>query len=146
MTSINQSSGQGALFELVARGVKDTYFLKDSKDSFYPYDASYESSAHHLAERKTIVPINGTSWGNTFEVEIDPYGDVMTECAFEIDLPTWLPQLPRVLGGPLYKPSVINGLYPITAQTTGDSYGYVNYIGYFLKINFVFYFFINKKQ
>ena len=138
MTSINQSSGQGALFELVARGVKDTYFLKDSKDSFYPYDASYESSAHHLAERKTIVPINGTSWGNTFEVEIDPYGDVMTECAFEIDLPTWLPQLPRVLGGPLYKPSVINGLYPITAQTTGDSYGYVNYIGYFLfeKIQF----------
>ena len=57
MTSINQSSGQGALFELVARGVKDTYFLKDSKESFYPYDASYESSAHHLAERKTIVPI-----------------------------------------------------------------------------------------
>ena len=138
MTSINQSSGQGALFELVARGVKDTYFLKDSKESFYPYDASYESSAHHLAERKTMVPINGTAWGNTFEVEIDPYGDIMTECAFEIDLPTWLPQLPRFKNGPLYLPSVINGLYPITAKTTGDSYGYVNYIGYFLfeKIQF----------
>jgi len=138
MTSINQSSGQGALFELVARGVKDTYFLKDSKESFYPYDASYESSTHHLAERKTIVPINGTSWGNTFEVEIDPYGDVMTECAFEIDLPTWIPQLPRVLGGPLYKPSVINGLYPITTKINSESYGYVNYIGYFLfeKIQF----------
>jgi hypothetical protein len=142
MATINQSSGQGALFELVARGVKDTYFLKDSKESYYPYDASYDSSAHHLAERKTMVPINGTAWGNTFEVEIDPYGDIMTECAFEIDLPTWLPQLPRVLGGPLYKPDVINGLFPITtpsiAPAIGDSYGYVNYIGYFMfeKIQF----------
>lgn len=138
MTSINQSSGQGALFELVARGVKDTYFVKDSKESFYPYDASYESSAHHLAERKTMVPINGTSWGNTFEVEIDPYGDIMTECAFEIDLPTWIPQLPRVLNGPLYKPNVINGIYPITTLNGNHSYGYVNYIGYFLfeKIQF----------
>ena len=138
MTSINQSSGQGALFELVARGVKDTYFLKDSKESFYPYDASYESSAHHLAERKTMVPINGTSWGNTFEVEIDPYGDVMTECAFEIDLPTWLPQLPIDANesSKLYNPATVNGLYPITSG--GRSYGYVNYVGYFLfeKIQF----------
>ena len=72
MTSINQSSGQGALFELVARGVKDTYFVKDSKESRFPYDARYQSSIHHLAERRTEVPINGTTFGNTFEVEIDP--------------------------------------------------------------------------
>jgi hypothetical protein len=139
MTSINQSSGQGALFELVARGVKDTYFLKDSRESSYPYDASYDSMAHHLAERRTMVPINGTNWGNTFEVEIDPYGDVMTECAFEIDLPTWLPQLPLVKDGPLYLPKTINDLYSITSNTVGArSYGYVNYIGYFLfeKIQF----------
>lgn len=137
MATINQSSGQGALFELVARGVKDAYFLKDSKSSFYSYDASYDSSAHHLAERKTMVPINGTAWGNTFEVEIDPYGDVMTECAFEIDLPTWLPMLPRVKDGPLFEPEVINNLFPITS-TSDDSWGYVNYVGYFLfeKIQF----------
>lgn len=143
MATINQSSGQGALFELVARGVKDNYFVKDSKESFFPYDASYNSSAHHLPERKTMVPINGTTWGNTFEVEIDPYGDILTECAFEIDLPTWLPQLPRnppVPGEPvqLCQPSTANGLYPITAQGTGYSYGYTNYIGYliFEKIQF----------
>jgi hypothetical protein len=138
MASINQSSGQGALFELVARGIKDTYFLKDSKESLYPYDASYESSTHHLPERKTAVPINGVSWGNTFEVEIDPYGDIMTECAFEIDLPTWLPQLPIVQNGPLYAPGVVNGLYSITSVPGDDSYGYVNYVGYFLfeKIQF----------
>ena len=113
---INQSSGQGALFELVARGIKDKYFVKDSTDSFYPYDANYESSIHHLAERKTMVPINGTKFGNTFEVEIDSYADIMTECAFEIDLPTWLPQLPIAVNGQLYNPSVANGLYPITVS------------------------------
>ena len=94
MATINQSSGQGALFELVARGVKDHYFVKDSKESVFPYDARYESSVHHLAERKTIIPLNDTAFGQTFEVEIDAYGDVLTECALEVDLPTWLPSLP----------------------------------------------------
>jgi hypothetical protein len=140
MTTINQSSGQGALFELVARGVKDTYFVKDSKESFFPYDARYDSMAHHLPERRTFVPINGVKFGNTFEVEIDPYGDVMTECAFEIDLPTWLPPLlPRVLGGPLYNSKTINDLYPITSVGGGLSFGYVNYVGYFLFERIQFY-------
>jgi hypothetical protein len=138
MTSINQSSGQGALFELVARGVKDNYFVKDSKESTFPYDARYDSSAHHIYERKTVVPINQTKFGNTFEVEIDPFGDIMTECAFEIDLPTWYPQLPIVQGGPLFDPHIVNGLYPITTVGSNLSYGYVNNVGYFLfeKIQF----------
>jgi hypothetical protein len=139
MTSINQSSGQGALFELVARGNKDTYFLKDSKESSYPYDANYKSSAHHLAERKTFVPINGVSWGNSFEVEIDPYGDIMTECEFEIDLPSWLPNLPISPNGDHYPPDVANGLYSITSSDNDRSYGYVNYVAYFLFERIQFY-------
>jgi hypothetical protein len=130
--SINQSSGQGALFELVARGFKDKYFVKDSKDSVYSHNPNYQASAHHLAERKTAVPINGTKFGSTFEVQIDPYGDIMTECAFEIDLPTWLPQLATSADGLQCKPEIANRLYPITSSENGDSYGYVNYIGYFL--------------
>jgi hypothetical protein len=135
--AINQSSAQGALFELVARGVKDHYFVRDSKDSYFPYDGRYESSCHHLAERRTIVPLNQPKFGNTFEVEIDTFGDVMTECAFEIDLPTWLPSLPTRPDGELCNPERINGLYWIT-DTQGFSYGYVNYIGYYLfeKIQF----------
>ena len=134
---IHQSSGQGALFELVARGVKDTYFVKDSKDSYFPYNTQYDSSIPHLAERKLNIPINGATFGNTFEVEIETYGDIMTECAFEIDLPTWLPPLPISMDMILYDPSIANGLYPITS-TSNYSYGYVNYIGYFLfeKIQF----------
>jgi hypothetical protein len=139
MNTISQSSGQGALFELVARGNKDTYFVKDSKESTFPYDASYASSVHHLAERKTFVPLNGVTWGNTFEVEIDPYGDIMTECEFEIDLPTWLPNLPISAGGPQYDPSVANGLFPITSVSGGNSFGYVNYAAYFLFERIQFY-------
>ena len=125
--SINQSSGAGALFELVARGVKDAYFVKDAKDSEFPYNASYHSSTRHMAERRTTVPLTRTNFGLPFEVEIDSYGDIMTECALEIDLPTWLPPFPQGSA------DVINGLYPITTNDAAAvSYGYVNYIGYFL--------------
>ena len=145
--AINQSSGQGALFELIARGVKDNYFVKDDKNSIFPYDASYGSSMPHLAERRTTVPITRTDFGRTFEVEIDAFGDIMTECAFEIDLPSWLPPMALMQTvGPLgsanalqpLDPSIVNNLYPITA-TDGTSYGYTNGIGYFLFESIQFY-------
>jgi len=89
-------------------------------------------------ERRKEVPINGTVFGSTFEVQIDAYGDVLTECAFEIDLPTWLPPLPLVPDGQPSPPNVANGLYPITTTDGGLSYGYCNKVGYFLfeKIQF----------
>jgi hypothetical protein len=131
MASINQSSGQGALFELVARGVKDAYFVKDSKDSSFPYDARYHSSAHHLLERRKEVPIASSSFGSSFEVQIDAYADVLTVCQLEVELPSWYPQLPREPNGKSIDPHIVNGLYPITSKD-GRSYGYVNYAGYFL--------------
>lgn len=130
MASINASSGQGALFELVARGVKDTYFVKDDPESVFPYDASYHSAIHHLAERRTMIPVNRTDFGGKFEVEIDTYGDVMTECALEINLPTWLP--PLLHQGQMVDPSVVNRLYSIRAINGGRSFGYVNAVAYFL--------------
>lgn len=138
MATISASSGQGALFELVARGVKDTYFVKDSKDSIFPYDARYESSIPHLAERRTMVPLADAAFGKNFEVEIDAYGDILTECAIEVELPSWLPPLPVQAGGQAYSPERANGLFPITGSD-GNSYGYVNYVAYFLfeKIQFL---------
>jgi len=131
MATINASSGQGALFELVARGVKDAYFVKDAKESVFSYDARYESSIPHLAERRTAVPLADAAFGKSFEVEIDAYGDVMTECALEVEMPSWFPPLPVQSGGQSYSPERANGLYPIT-DLAGNSYGYVNYVGYFL--------------
>ena len=138
--AINQSSGAGALFELVARGQKDAFFMKDAKGSYFPYDASYKSSIHHLAERKTHIPLNQPVFGGSFEVEIDSYGDIMTECKLEIDLPSWFPSLPRIPNGELCSASTVNGLYPITTNDISHtSYGYVNYAGYFLFENIQFY-------
>lgn len=137
MATINPSSGQGALFELVARGRKDHYFVKDDSSSVFPYDSSYHSAAHHLSERRTMVPINQTPFGGTFDVELETYGDIMTECAFEIDLPTWYP--PLFYQGQSVDPRMINRLYPIRAVGSNRSYGYVNFIAYFLFERIQFY-------
>ncbi len=138
MSSIPSSQAQGALFELVARGVKDKYFMADQKESAFIYDASYDASVPHLGERRTFVPVNGTGFGTTFDVEIEPYGDVLTECALEIQLPTWLPQS-VAMGTETVPASVVNGLYPITSVGSGLSYGYVNGMGYFLLEKVQFY-------
>lgn len=140
--SVPASQGQGALFELVARGVKDKYFVVDQKDSEFIHNARYGSSLPHLAERRLAVPVNGTAFGGTFEVEIDKYGDVLTECALEIQLPTWIPPLPLVPGGAPVEAAVVNGLCPVATSGGGGggiSYGYVNYAGYFLLEKVQFY-------
>ena len=137
--ALQPSSGQGALFELVARGQKDAYFVKDAPESIFPYDARYDPSTAHLAERRTAVPLASAAFGAPFEFEIDPYGDVLTECALEIELPTWLPPLPLSgVSGSCISAEISNGLYPITTPS-GVSYGYVNHVGYFVFETIQFY-------
>lgn len=143
MSALPSAQGQGALFELVARGVKDTYFVADQKESEFTYTAQYGASVPHLGERRLTVPVNGTAFGTTFEVEIDTYGDVLTECALEMELPSWIPPLPLVPGGPPVPAATVNGLCPVTSVTAvgggGVSYGYVNGVGYFLLEKVQFY-------
>ena len=143
---IQQSNGQGALFELVARGNKDKFFVQDSNESTFPYDGRYESSCHHLAERRRIVPLNQTKFGSTFEVEIDAYGDILTDCNFEINLPSWIPQLPLIEGGQPVIAEKVNKLCWISDSSgnsltnpSGYSYGYVNNVAYFLFERIQFY-------
>lgn len=130
-------TSQGALFELVARGQKDRYFVREENSAFV-YDASYGASQPHLAERRVAVPVNGSAFGATFDVEIDAYGDVLTDCALEIELPTWLPPLPLTAGGTPVDATVANGLCDVTA-VGGESYGYVNGVGWFLFERIQFY-------
>ena len=141
-TSIPTSSIQGSIFELVARGKKDTYFAVDRTTSTLPFNSKYESSAPYIQERRTTVPLNAPQFGNTFEIEIDKFGDVLTEATLLIDLPTWLPPLPVAanLVGPTNKtnpPNTANSLYWIT-DPSGYSYGYSAYVGMYLfeKIQF----------
>lgn len=135
---IPQSSGQGALFELVARGNKDTYFSVDKKDSVWAFSSAYDSSAPFIKERRTTVPLNGAQFGATFDVEIDKFGDVLTEVALLIDLPSWLPPLPTKQSGVPTDPALANGLYWIT-DLSGVSYGYTDGAGYFLFERIQFY-------
>jgi hypothetical protein len=137
-SSIPQSSLQGSLFELVARGRKDTYFAVDKDTSEHVFNPSYESTTPFLQERRTTVPLNSPQFGNTFEIEIDKYGDVLTECNLLIDLPTWLPPMPLVPGGTTYPPQEANSAYWIK-DVSNNSYGYCDYIGYFLFERIQFY-------
>jgi hypothetical protein len=136
-TSIPQSSLQGSLFELVARGRKDAYFAIDKESSDNLFETKYQPTTPFLQERRTTVPLNAPQFGNTFEIEIDKFGDIMTECNLLIDLPTWLPQLPMVSGGTTLPPIEANSTYWIK-DVSGVSYGYCDYIGNFLfeKIQF----------
>ena len=130
-TSIPQSSLQGSLFELVARGRKDAYFAIDKDESEHVFNAKYQPTTPFLQERRTTVPLNAPQFGNSFEIELDKYGDILTECNLLIDLPTWLPPLPMVAGGTTLPPQEANSTYWIK-DVSGFSYGYCDFIGQFL--------------
>lgn len=133
----DQTSHQGSLYELVARGVKDTYFIRDDNTSRFPYHAQYDSSAPHIAEKRSFVPLNAPKFGETMEIELETYGDILTHVELTVDLPTWLPTLPVIKGdGQQVNPKTVNDLYWIRGaagtDSSGVSYGYTNGVGYFL--------------
>lgn len=140
MTTIQQSSGQGALFELVARGKKDAYFLSEESTSVFPYDTSYNKTVPFITERRTAVPTADTPFGSTFEVKLDVYGDLVTECNLLIKLPSWLPDsLPLIVGQQNSDSTTVNNYYWIKSSDGDISYGYVNYPAYFLFAKIQFY-------
>ena len=139
MTSIPQSNNQGAVFELIARGQKDKFFLNESSSSKWAFNNAYKSSVPFVSERRTIVPLNAPHFGNTFEIEIDKYGDILTECTLLIDLPTWFPPLALVPGGPTIDPKIVNDRFSINTNISYDGYGYTNFIGYYLFDSIQFY-------
>ena len=81
----DQTSHQGSLYELVARGVKDTYFIRDDNTSRFPYHAQYDSSAPHIAEKRSFVPLNAPKFGETMEIELETYGDILTHVELTVD-------------------------------------------------------------
>jgi len=85
--SRNQTSIDGALYDLVARGVKDTYFTKDDKESVNPFDWRYERYPASLPEIRWTNPLNDPRFGQRCEFEFDLPGDVLVEASLVIDLP-----------------------------------------------------------
>lgn len=121
MTTRRQTSSEGALYELVARGVKDEYFLKDARESVNPFDWRYKPWPSSIPEVRITQPLNQARWGQRCEFLFDLPGDVLTEATLLIDLPSWLPaELVR------------NNYASNTVDSNGYSYGYVSGIAYFL--------------
>lgn len=119
----NQTSIEGALYELVARGEKDKYFIKDDKEAIHPFQWTYDRWPASLPEERWTNPLNEPRWSQRCEFEFDLPGDVLMEATIVIDLPSWLDPVMAVANP--------------TSQTNVDgdadhSYGYVNGIGYFL--------------
>jgi len=127
MTDRPTTTLEGALYDLVARGKKDTFFIRDEETSLNIFDARYELGPIFIPELRTIVPRNRVQWGGTCEFEIEKSGDILIEPTLLINLPTWLPAVEAAQN----KSTEIS-------DVSGYRYGYVNGIAYFLfdKIQF----------
>ena len=115
-------TAEGALYESVARGNKDTYFFQEDPDkTLNPFENRYEPTPAMIHELRRIPPLNGAEFGRSCEFDFEVAGDMFVHPTVLIDLPSWLPPTEA-------------GLNPTTAITdaSGATYGYTNGIGYFL--------------
>ena len=121
----NQTSIDGSLYELAARGVKDIYFIKDDKEAVHPFQWTYERWPASLPETRLTNPLNQPRWGQRCEFEFDFPGDVLVEASLTIELPSWLP--PEMIDQ-----NLTSETYTLDASGNKVYYGYTNGIGYFL--------------
>lgn len=121
------TSSEGALFELVARGQKDKYFMSSEKTAIVPFSYKMTTWPATLDETRLTQPLNMVDFGRSVEWELDVFGDVLISAAFKVDLPTWLP----ISIAPLNSKNVV-------ADASGVRYGYTMGVGAFLfeKIQF----------
>jgi hypothetical protein len=115
-------TAEGALYEAVARGNKDTFFFGDNPDNtLNPFENRYDPTPAMIHELRRIPPLNGAEFGRSCEFDFEIAGDVFVQPTVLIDLPSWLPPTET-------------GLNPTTTITdlSGATYGYTNGIGYFM--------------
>lgn len=130
MASIRSGTlNEGALYETVARGNKDNYFIsKTFKEAVNPFETRYERRPGFVNELRRTIPLNGPDFGRSCEFEFEMAGDLFQDVVVLIDLPTWLPPVEAGLN--------TDWNYLIqTAATTPVSYGYTRGIAYFLFSN-----------
>jgi hypothetical protein len=121
-------TNEGALYELLARGNKDTYFFKDSIHSVSLFDNRYEAVPAQIHELRSIPPLNGADFGRTCEFEFEVAGEIFTDPCLRITLPSWLPPV-----------QASQNARSVITDLSGVSYGYTNGIAYFLFKNIQIY-------
>ena len=117
----SQVNNGGALYELVARGVKDSYFFADSADSSNAFSWKYEKYPAVQTETRHARPINAAGFGRTVLIDIDQYADILQSASIHVKLPSWIPEL--------YKSYSAKGL---VHDASGTTYGYCPGIAYVL--------------
>jgi hypothetical protein len=122
------TSSEGGLFELVARGEKDKYFMSDKPEAVVPFSYNMDTWPACLEETRQTQPLNMVDFGRTVEWEMDSFGDILVAASFTIELPTWLP----IAVAPLNAKTVIT-------DASGTRYGYTMGIGAFLFEQIQFY-------
>jgi hypothetical protein len=114
---------EGALYEAISRGNKDTYFFGDDMEkTINPFENRYDRIPPSIQELRRIPPLNGAEFGRSCEFEFETSGDFFLRPTLLIDLPSWLP--PEV--------AINNAFNPVVDAVTGESYGYTNGIAYFM--------------
>lgn len=115
----SQTSAEGSLYELVARGVKDKFFIQDDNNAIHPFDWRFEKYPATIPEERWIVPINPARFGGRCEFEFEFPADILTEAYIGIQLPSLMPPAVDVSSGTV-------------VDENGHSYGYVNGVAFFL--------------
>jgi hypothetical protein len=112
---------EGALYELVARGNKDVYFIADDSKAKNLFDNRYNPTPPQIHELRRLPPLNQPDFGRSFEFQVEIAGDLFTEPTLLIDLPSWLSP-PQAALNPT----------SVVTDASGVTYGYTNGIGFFL--------------
>ena len=67
------TSSEGSLFELVARGEKDKYFVNKEKEARVPFSYNMDTWPATLDETRQTQPLNMVDFGRTVEWEMDTF-------------------------------------------------------------------------
>ena len=115
------ATAEGSLYELVARGNKDSFFFSDTNESIYPFSTAYDPQVPQISEIRRIPPKTACEFGRIIHFDIDIIGDILKDPTFVINLPSWLP--------PQYE---VANRRSVVTDLSGVSYGYTNNIAFFL--------------
>jgi hypothetical protein len=121
----------GALYELVARGVKDTYISTSASAGSGKYINPYSQVSEPVqpiiketryTQAKSLQPL---------EFDLDVFGDILKSLRFKVTLPTWYPSELPIMTGEYIASETVAKMRTIT-DASGNTYSYTPYAAYFI--------------
>jgi hypothetical protein len=98
------TSAEGSLLELVARGKKDVYFMSSNREAHVPFSYNLQTWSATIDEVRQTQPLNMIDFGRSVEWEMEIFGDIMINASLVVELPTWLP----LIVGPRNQTNIIS--------------------------------------